>query len=767
MRQRTPGFQAARLTATTLIALVLLCTGSLLAQPVDPCNMAQSSTYGCWESIEPICELDSVACANGFPFLEAVHSILTYDGSVARVLMFASTRPYRPSPRSLGFGAVLWNPETKAGTRHVVDSDPDVPGVHDDLFCSGHAVLDDGRVLFVGGTHYPAPALDCPDQNAGHDAAWTFDPKNPGFTKVAHMFYPRYYPAATVLPTGHVLVTSGGDCDITAEIPEIYDPYGGPTGNWTRLPSARSNRYGWPWYPFMHVLTSGKVLYAGPFRGHDHASKSDGPRLQTLDPVPGATWQDFGESAIDGAGSAMYQSGNAVTGRVGWILKTGRLWVDRPNLSSRAEIISEDGARLEVEPLYEARFNHNHVILPDGKVLVTGGQTANLYFLDRAVVGTELWDPQDKTWSRLAPSPTDRMYHSTAILLPDARVLSAGGQFVTTNAVGDTIVEVNRNGDFFSPPYLFKNDMPLRDQERPVIVEAPELIACGSEFALTVSVPTGTAIAKACLVRPAATTHGNDMEQRYVPLAFSAGSDGALTLTAPATAAEAPPGYYMLFVLNDDDGILRPSRARFVRVWGIVETSIQQSATRACGDEDDALFELDVSWETNLAADWARLEVCPPDVDCDVEAPRVVEVTTSGKRHRVTFAAPCQAGGWQYTIESGAGTSVSRSVPRVVEVVAEPTCVQCPASANAHPNPFGESVTIDFAVPRGGPVELAIFDVAGRRVRSLVKQTFPAGGYQRIWDGRDHQGREMVAGIYFAKMRVGDQLVVQKLVLAR
>jgi hypothetical protein len=190
----------------------------------------------------------------------------------------------------------------------------------------------------------------------------------------------------------------------------------------------------------------------------------------------------------------------------------------------------------------------NLTMLPDGTVLATGGETdKNGGNIANAVYAAELWTPQTQTWSTMASMHTPREYHGTALLLPDGRVLESGMGADFGN------VPDQKSAEFYSPPYLFKGT-------RPVITQAPAQVQYGAN--VSVSTPDATTITSVVLIRTGAVTHFFDQNERYVPLAFQQTS-GGLTVTAPANSYIAPPGFYMLFIVNSN-GV--PSIAPFVQV---------------------------------------------------------------------------------------------------------------------------------------------------------------------------------------------------------
>jgi hypothetical protein len=183
------------------------------------------------------------------------------------------------------------------------------------------------------------------------------------------------------------------------------------------------------------------------------------------------------------------------------------------------------------------RRQTNATILPDGKVLVTGGTSACGSTNETgAVFAAEAWDPTTGQWSTWANASVVRVYHSTTLLLPDGRVLSTGG------GDGGGVTQ-QYTYEIFSPPYLFKGS-------RPTYNLASTAMRYGQPF--TLLTPNAASITKVTIIRLTSTTHAFDEGQRLTTLGFVAAADGqSLTLTPPASGRKAPPGPYMLFILND------------------------------------------------------------------------------------------------------------------------------------------------------------------------------------------------------------------------
>jgi hypothetical protein len=144
-----------------------------------------------------------------------------------------------------------------------------------------------------------------------------------------------------------------------------------------------------------------------------------------------------------------------------------------------------------------------------------------------------------------------RLYHTSAVLLPDARVLIGGKDSVNNFPPYDY---PEHRIEIFSPPYLFKGP-------RPEVAFTPEWVTYKETFA--VRFKSETPIASAAFIRTGTSTHCQNMDQRYVGLEIAEQMPNQITLLAPPNANIAPPGYYMLFLI-DSMGI--PSIGEFVHV---------------------------------------------------------------------------------------------------------------------------------------------------------------------------------------------------------
>jgi hypothetical protein len=444
----------------------------------------------------------------GAPFelgVVAVNMILMHTGNVLMFSgTFATTGPER-----------VWHPTTGTFSDVLLN--------RTNLFCAGHSQLSDGRILVIGG-HDPGNGL------LGSREVNIFDPVSETWTPAANMADARWYPTATTLADGRVLALSGGTTCLTciADIPEVYDP---TTNQWSRLTGAR---LAFPYYPFIYLLPDGRILNAG--------ANEQPVATRALD-MTAQTWTMIDPIIVDGHSSAMYRPGKII--KSGTATDSGQTG----NAAATAYVIDmtlPSPTWRQIASMARARAFHNTTLLPTGDVLVTGGMTQkDGYSSSTAVYDAELWSPATETWRTLSRAQLPRLYHSGALLLPDGRVLIAGG--------GNDGPAVNyTQAEIFSPPYLFKGP-------RPTITSAPTQVMYGSTF--VVDTPDAAAITTVSLMRPGAVTHSFDEDQRFMNLTFTR-QGGQLVIDAPVNGNMAPPGYYMLFLVAGEV----PSTAAFVRL---------------------------------------------------------------------------------------------------------------------------------------------------------------------------------------------------------
>ncbi len=446
-----------------------------------------------------------------------------------------------------GDTATLWNPNTMTFTP--------VPNFITNIFCAGHAVLADGRILVMGG--HQAAGIGLRDANI-------FDPITRQWTALPPMKYARWYPTATTLADGRVLVVSGStDCQAClADTPEIYDP---ATNQWTTLQFARRPI---ELYPYNFLLPNGKVVAVG---GYDAPSFV----TQTLD-VATQTWSVVDPRPLDGGSAVMYLPGKIMKSgtarQAPGVLAKPDTWVIDMNAATPAW--------RQTAPMNFPRVYHTLTTLPDGSVLVTGGgRNTDTLLVNQAVLEAELWSPATETWTPLAAMQTPRLYHSIALLLPDGRVLVAGSG--RTEGVDQLSAEI------YSPPYLFKG-------ARPTIASAPSNVSYGSRF--IVGTPDGSSIASVSMIRTGSVTHTFQADQRFLPLTFRQVS-GGLEIDAPADTNVAPPGIYMLFLVNSN-GV--PSVAAFVNISAMSIVRDINAANFAAGSPDSNAYISDSTDEVIL-----------------------------------------------------------------------------------------------------------------------------------------------------------------------
>jgi galactose oxidase len=418
----------------------------------------------------------------------------------------------------------IFNPATAGLTNRLVAE------TDHDFFCPGIANLADGRLLINGGT--------------GPNDTTVYDPATNTWINEADMAIGRGYNSSLTLADGSVLTVGGSwSGGRTVKESELWRPeagwnrLSGIRGDGTLLTNDEEGIYRSDNHMWLFSWTGGLVFQAGPSRTMHWMRPFDGPGSVT--PV--------GPRGTDG--DAM--NGNAVMYDTGRILTLG----GAPNYisgqgSRRAHVIDIRSATAanpaavtvrEVESMRYRRVYSSSVVLPNGEVVVMGGQRRPLQFSDdRSVMIPELFNPFNESWSQLAPMAVPRNYHSAAILLADGRVMVGGGG-LCGGCPGD-----HPDVQIFTPPYLL--DAQGNPKPRPTITSAPAQAAYGS----SIRVRVGGGATQLVLVRLSNSTHSVNNAQRRLTLTSAGNQGGVIDGVLPSDAGIAPPGTYWLFALDAD-----------------------------------------------------------------------------------------------------------------------------------------------------------------------------------------------------------------------
>lgn len=496
--------------------------------------MATLLLAGCWGSDEEASPTPTAASPAATDPATPRARTMAVDPARAR-WSAVRTLPLVPvSAANLPDGRVLmWSAEEKfsfggAGRTYTLTFDPVSGAVAErlvtetghDMFCPGTTNLADGRLLV----------------NGGLDSARTsiFDPATGTWRSGATMNIPRGYQANTLLADGSVLTLGGSwSGGVGNKHGEVWTEAGG----WRRLSGVPidsflspdpSRNFGGDSHFWLIPAGNGRVFHAGP-----------GVNMHWIDPT--------GTGAVEPAGrrgdDEFSVSGTTVMYDASRVLKTGGgPGYDSVQANANTYVIDLAGGATvrKVAPMAYRRAFHNSVVLPDGRVVILGGQTYAVGFSDaNAVLAPEIWDPQTETFATLPAMSVPRNYHSIALLLPDGRVLSAGGGLCGAGCAAN-----HPDLQILSPPYLFNADGSAAT--RPLIQRAPERAGHGE----VVEVQTDSPVEAFSIVRLSSTTHTVNNDQRRLPLSFRALGGNRYAVEMPSNPGLALPGHWMLFALN-------------------------------------------------------------------------------------------------------------------------------------------------------------------------------------------------------------------------
>lgn len=491
-----------------------------------------------------------------------VHAALTASGSV---LLFAyDESPIAYADINVGKSAV-WDPRT-----NQVQS----IRMARNLFCAGHAFLGDGRLLIAGGQSSAITvggvlgSLLGAGRGADHDVhifaagVWTrILPDMPGA---------RWYPTCTTLPDGRVIIVSGYAAHAYATLNSDYEIFDGTTNSLVKRSSFRAllpYNFEFDLYPFLQVLPGGNLFV----HSHDTSwllslNAANEPGIGALGFTPFYNARSPNSRTYPGQGACVLLPLDPDTPTKANLLVVGGGGGPHGSInpttpaSNTAEIFEFDSdVGLDVQAgwrftrdgagnqtfLTNWRLMADAVLLPDGTVAIIGGAGAGE--ADDAsppIMWIESFDPATETFTPRTGITVPRLYHSTALLLPNGSVMMAGStgarwsQSISGGSANEFRIEV------YHPPYQFRGP-------RPVLRLPTTALRYGRP--LDIEIPTGPRrINKVALIRHGSTTHTNNMDQRYVGLKITGTTDTHVAVNLPADGVLAPPGPYLLFVIGAD-----------------------------------------------------------------------------------------------------------------------------------------------------------------------------------------------------------------------
>jgi galactose oxidase len=493
-------------------------------------SVAEINLFGASGSVSP--KRGSWSAPVGFPLVPVAAALLPNG----KILTWSA---FQTDAFSGGRGRTVtatYDPATGVVTQRTVTE------TGHDMFCPGISVLPDGKILVSGGNDSGKTSI--------------YDPQTDAWTTGPVMKTARGYQSSVTMGDGRVFTIGGswsGPKGGTAGVPHKSGEIWSPDTGWTALPGAdaapmltadanplgdyRKDNHTWlfPW-------TGGKVLQAGPSKAMNWYDVTGSGS------VAPAGVRGTDTDAMNGT-AVMYDTGKILT--VG-----GAPSYENTNATANAHILSIDGSAVstrKVSSMSNTRAFHSSVVLPDGKVVVVGGQNFPVPFSDNtAVLNAELWDPVSETFSPMAQAAVPRTYHSVALLMRDGRVFTGGGGLCGTGCATNHF-----NGEIYTPPYLLNADGTAAS--RPVVEDSPATADNGDSITVT----TNRAVTAFSIIRMSTVTHTVNTDQRRLSLAPTPVEGGGYQLTIPADKNVAVPGYWMLFAM-DSKGV--PSIAKTIRI---------------------------------------------------------------------------------------------------------------------------------------------------------------------------------------------------------
>ena len=426
--------------------------------------------------------------------------------------------------------SVIWDPKTDAFTERLHTGH--------NMFCGTLSMMEDGGVLVAGGRN-------------GRNSPWTtvFDHTDNDWKPLENMASGgRWYPTTLALGNGTIFSAMGSATNVRN--PDVWSAESGwRVLNGIDFLSLRSRRTRQNWFPLLSQAPNGDIFHFwDPIETHYISTDGNGSSLSAHS-LHDSTEHAGGVQVMYDEGKLLNSGSNDGTWRAGTDITKSAFTID---LNGGTPVISS------TQPMIHQRKYHNFVLLPTGEVMAIGGNTTGDKFRDNgSVLEAEIWNPDTGQWRLTAPMSVPRDYHSTALLLTDGRVITAGGGY----AAGDTHSPgTHQDAQLYYPSYLYNESGELA--QRPVITTATDSVTHGGSFLVT----SASNIEKFTLIRLAAVTHSVNTDQRFLEPAFISLGNGSYQVTMHENENVATSGYWMLFGL-DSNGV--PSEAQIIQVQRI------------------------------------------------------------------------------------------------------------------------------------------------------------------------------------------------------
>ncbi len=473
---------------------------------VDP-HPCRAQATGRWEEIA------------GSPEVLFMHSVLLPN--TQRVLYWGRTRADQSR---------IWDYSTPGGSYMPPTNQPaDLTGdtSTSNMWSAEHALLNtpEGLVLIHGGL--------------SPNRSFTFDPSTLTWVQVNNTAHNRFYSTTLVIGDGRALTLFGS----ASKSIEAYTHGAG----WAPPIAMPVPMHHHKYYPWTYLLPDGRLFIAGPHVPTQRFDWMAPAGVESFGTIAGRSRSSGGERGSSALLILRPPDYKPIVYIIGGNPPT-EMGYDPLLVQKTAEQIDLSAAMPAWTALPDLNVprpqQFTATLLPDGRVFIAGGVTGG------ADGGPcQIFDPRNPGagWALGPNMKFVRTYHSSFLLLQDGSILGGGAP---PDADPPAVYTAHER---FFPDYF--------DMLRPTITGAPATINYGANF--TVNTPTPPDITEVVLLRPGAVTHGFNMSQRGIEFVIAGTGAGTLDVESPPNANLAPPGWYLLFILDSNRV---PSEGRWIRL---------------------------------------------------------------------------------------------------------------------------------------------------------------------------------------------------------